>query len=257
MTIVPLFQAQAALTDRIAAAMRAGAFRFDRQPIVDLRGASAPRFYELLARFELNMPIPEIIETLETSGLIMDLDISAARFAARMLDHDRSLDGAGLSVNVSGRSIAEPAYADALIAILANAQFARDRLVLEVTESSEITDLGAANTAIQAVRRLGCKVWLDDFGTGFASLPYLQAIEVDGVKIDGRYLPVEEGARAERMFRGIVQFCAELGVETVAEMIETPAQAELAGRIGVTYGQGWHFGRPQRFAAASLERVQR
>jgi EAL domain-containing protein (putative c-di-GMP-specific phosphodiesterase class I) len=232
----------------VRAALKGRTYGFVRQPIVDL-AASRAAHDELFIRFDSPVPTYQLVSAAEAAGLIHDLDFAVVSAAVDGLNR-RIGPGAGFSINLSGQSIADARFQRRLFELLTFARFPPARLMFEVTESAEIEDLAAANAAIAAIRARGHQVCLDDFGAGFASLPYLQALEVDCVKIDGRYMKEACATpRAEAFFRGIARFCAELGVATVAEMIETEEQAQLARRLGVWGGQGYHFGAPKPLTA--------
>jgi EAL domain-containing protein (putative c-di-GMP-specific phosphodiesterase class I) len=120
-----------------------------------------------------------------------------------------------------------------------------DRLTFEVTDSSAFGDLYLANTAIQRIRQRGFDVCLDDFGAGGASLASLRALSVDSVKIDGQCVQeVAQSGRDSALVRHLSQLCEELGVATIAEMVETAQAAGALAGIGVKLGQGFYFGRP-------------
>ncbi|MEJ0064502.1 MAG: EAL domain-containing protein [Caulobacteraceae bacterium] len=116
-------------------------------------------------------------------------------------------------------------------------------MMFELTESATIDDLRLADKHIQKLRSHGCLVCLDDFGAGAASLAYLQQLSLDVVKIDGRYIrELEHGKREATFIRHLVQMCDELGVRTLAEMVETPQIEDAVRRAGVDYGQGYLYG---------------
>jgi len=93
------------------------------------------------------------------------------------------------------------------------------------------------------LRAEGCRVCLDDFGAGAASLAYLQQLRLDVVKIDGRYIrDLQHGGRESAFIRHLVTMCGELGVKTLAEMVETPQVEEAVRRAGVDFAQGWLYG---------------
>ncbi len=139
----------------------------------------------------------------------------------------------------------QPAFSKALAKITERNTRLRPRLLLEITETQKLADLPAANAAIQALRRLGHPVCLDDFGAGAASLDYLRQLDVDFVKFDGRYIKsLTAHSRDEVVLRHMVNLCRELRIETIAEMIEAPETAKLAQAIGVGLGQGWCFAKP-------------
>ena len=161
--------------------------------------------------------------------------------------------GISVAVNVSGLSIADSGFATLLIESAANVP--PGRLLVELTETAEIDDLGAAAARIAQLRSVGTPVCLDDFGAGSASFRYLRDLRVDMVKIDGAY--VQAAGRSARG-RAFVQSRRELATstkaETIAEMVETEAEAALMLELGVQYGQGWLFGKPVALAAAPLKK---
>ncbi|RZJ90865.1 MAG: EAL domain-containing protein, partial [Brevundimonas sp.] len=92
----------------------------------------------------------------------------------------------------------------------------------------------------------GVTVCIDDFGVGAASFTYLQRLSVDAVKIDGGFVRDLAGdPRARTMIRSMVELCQSMGLETIAEMVETEDAAAALQSLGVGYGQGWLFGRPE------------
>src|SRR3546814_8686804 len=136
----------------------------------------------------------------------------------------------------------------ALREILAPDPELRKQLIFEITESTQITNLVHAAAAVRQLRDDGHSVCLDDFGAGAASFPYLQALDVDYVKIDGAYvkaLQTKEYERDRAILKGMVWLCKELGIGTVAEMVEPEDQAGLLRDFGIDYGQGYLFGRPE------------
>jgi EAL domain-containing protein (putative c-di-GMP-specific phosphodiesterase class I) len=150
-----------------------------------------------------------------------------------------------IAANISAASLMQPAFQKALAALTDHDQRLRPRLLLELTETHCLTDLEAANRAIQGLRRLGHRVCLDDFGAGHASLDYVRRLEVDFIKFDGRYIrALTAGSRDEVILKHMVGLCRELRIETIAEMIETEETARLAEGIGVGLGQGWFFAKP-------------
>ena len=145
---------------------------------------------------------------------------------------------------LSGRSLGSDAFIGALQGLL-RSRSDQSRLLFEITETMEIADLPRAERIIQDFRRAGHKVCLDDFGAGAASFPYLQAFTIDFVKIDGAYIGrMLETVRDHAILKAMVGLCRNLSIATIAERIETEAQAERLARLGVRYGQGFLFGRP-------------
>jgi EAL domain-containing protein (putative c-di-GMP-specific phosphodiesterase class I) len=117
--------------------------------------------------------------------------------------------------------------------------------MFEITESAKIVDLDMANRFIQGLRRAGHKVCLDDFGAGSAALKYLHTLEIDVVKIDGQYIQSALAKRRYQAFlKAVVGLCHDLGVATIAEMVEDRKCVTMLQKCGVKLGQGYMFGRP-------------
>ncbi len=219
------------------------------QPIVDLR-TRRPHHFEALVRFQLpgsdSQSPYEAITFAEQAGLICDFDLA---MCAKVFEW---LDQAGLqghrykvAVNISGLSIGTPIFVSALHRLLEQYRGHRDSILFEVTESAKIQDLGKVNKALQSFRQAGHKVCLDDFGAGAAAFQYLRDLQVDMVKIDGAYvkgaLKTEKGMAFLKAMAGL---CSDLGIETVAEMVEEESYVPFLRDCGIDFGQGYLFGRP-------------
>ena len=180
----------------------------------------------------------------EEFDLIEELDRAVVEQTVRRLKADR-LGGERLAVNVSGMTITSPRFVAEVESLIRKDDRLRGRLLFEITESAAIDDLSLADRHIQRLRNLGSLVCLDDFGSGSASLTYLQRLSVDIVKIDGRYVrELVAGGRDAAVVSHVVKLCRELKVRTVAEMIETPEVEAAVRAAGVDFGQGWFYGRP-------------
>jgi EAL domain-containing protein (putative c-di-GMP-specific phosphodiesterase class I) len=149
-----------------------------------------------------------------------------------------------VAVNLSAVSLMRPGFPEALIKIAASTPTLRARMLLELTETHALEDLEKANRILQDLRALGHLISMDDFGAGAASLEYLRNLDVDFVKIDGRYVQsLTRGSRDEAILKHVVALCRQIGVNAIAEMVETTEVAELVADLGVSLGQGWLFGR--------------
>jgi EAL domain-containing protein (putative c-di-GMP-specific phosphodiesterase class I) len=230
--------------------------RFDLhyQPIVDLK-TGAVHHFEALARFKGSASPANAIRMAEEMALIDSFDIAVAEKALSRLRQQ----GAGLlkfAINVSGASLADDRYVQSLLRMTASRADERRRLIVEVTESAALSDVEAANRRLGALRAVGIKVCIDDFGAGAASYDYLRRLSVDTVKIDGTFVQgLEADPKARTLIGHLVELCRSLQVETIAEMIETQACADILKDIGVDLGQGWLFGKaeaePRTHLAAS------
>ncbi len=161
------------------------------------------------------------------------------------LDEPDAIDS--LSVNLSGQSVGDRAFHAWALALFAAAGAATcSRLCLEITETAAVTNLADAAIFIGHVRAVGVKVALDDFGAGASSFGYLKALPVDYLKIDGQFIrtllsnPLDEAA--VRCFADVARL---MGLETVAEFVESPEVLERLKEMGVDYAQGYLEHRPE------------
>lgn len=219
-------------------------FKLAYQPVVALADGRI-HHYEVLARFADDESPFGLIRLAEELDLIERFDmVMIETVIAKLLEKDFAQTE--LAVNISGQSLMNPTFIEALIRLLQTSPECIKRLMFEVTESAALTDLQLADRHIQALRKAGCPVCLDDFGAGAASFPYLKMLTVDAVKIDGQYVRDLTGSsRDHDLVRHLVALCKSLNVKTTAEMVETQDTADLLKTLGVDYGQGWQFGRPQ------------
>ncbi len=223
----------------LGAAIRDKAFRLAYQPVVQLTGLGVHHF-EVLVRFGAEeSPFPQI-RMAEEMDLIESLDFAILERSIEMLV---KTPGLKLAVNVSGRTIASSGYIERSVTLIRSLPDIKGRLMFELTESAAIDDLTLADRHLQALRGEGCEVCLDDFGAGSASLAYLQQLHMDVLKIDGRYIrDLQYGGRGATFVKHLVSMCHELGMKTLAEMVETSAVETEVRRAGVDYAQGWLYG---------------
>jgi len=223
-------------------------FNLAFQPIVDFKTGET-HHYEALVRFEGNKSPYEIITFGEDIGLAPEVDImicsKALNYLIYNMEHDKNM---ALAVNISGVSIQNEAFIKALRSKfephLKTLNIA-DRIMFEITESSQINDLDQVNYFVQELQQDGFKVWLDDFGAGSASFQYLQKLHVDGVKIDGQYVDqIIDSDRDGKLVKNLVSLCKDLDMKTIAERVETKEQAKFLQSINVDYGQGYLFAKP-------------
>jgi len=224
------------------------------QPIVSLE-TGEPHHYEILARFAENEDTFQMVSFAEDVGIIQELDLAIAESALELFTRflprpkDEAIRPVSLAVNISGRSLTSDIFIRMLMNLLKAHPGQEDRLLFEVTESANIENLEQTNNVIQEIRGLGYKICLDDFGAGAASFQYLQAFDVDFVKIDGSYVrDIDKNERECRMLRSISDLARSLNVGTVAEMVETEEERKTLQSIGITHGQGYLFDKPRPVA---------
>jgi EAL domain-containing protein (putative c-di-GMP-specific phosphodiesterase class I) len=123
------------------------------------------------------------------------------------------------------------------------------RICIEITETEAITNLADAAAFIERVRSMGIKVALDDFGAGASSFGYLKSLRVDFMKIDGRFIrDLVTDKLNDVMVRCFVDIAKVVGVQTVAEFVETSETLDRLRIIGVDYAQGFLLGKPEPLA---------
>ena len=234
----------------LGAAIREKRFRLVYQPVVRLKDGGL-HHYETLVRFgDEESPFP-LIRMAEEMELIEQLDLAILERAIGVLAQE---PGVRLAVNVSGRTIASEAFVQQARAMIARYPKTHGRLMFELTESAALDDLAQADRHLQALREVGCEICLDDFGAGAASLAYLQQLRLDVLKIDGRYIrDLQHGGREATFVKHLVKMCGELGVRTLAEMVETKDAEDAVRRAGVDLAQGWLYGAARDMAAIRAE----
>ena len=159
--------------------------------------------------------------------------------------------GTRVACNLSGLSLQSPQFREEMRKLLEKRPGMADRLVVEITETAEIEQEDEAIQMIELLREHNIPVCLDDFGAGAAAFRYLRAFKVDYGKVDGIYVANALQSERDRGFiAAMVDLARTVGAQVVAERIETDAEAARMLELGVRYGQGYRFGRPQRGLAA-------
>lgn len=215
------------------------------QPVVDAT-TRAIDHYECMLRLRrpnnVLLAASGFVPQVERSGLMRRLDRRALDMALAEL---ASCPQLRLAVNVSGHTTTDRAWLAALTAATRDQPDLAPRLTVEITETVALQDIDETARFVHRLRDLGCRVALDDFGAGYTSFRNLQALSVDGVKIDGSFVRGLAGNVASQLFvRTLLGLADGLGLRTVAECVETEADAEWLARRGVGLLQGWLFGKP-------------
>jgi EAL domain-containing protein (putative c-di-GMP-specific phosphodiesterase class I) len=222
------------------------------QPLVDLDSQSIVGF-EALVRWmhpEHGLLLPDqFIPLAEETGAIVPLGrwvLRTACLEALQWQRDStSGEPLSLSVNVSMRELASPDFVDAVAATLEQTSFPADRLQLELTESVLMEALEPIRGRINAVRALGITVCIDDFGTGYSSLGHLHRLPIDKIKIDRLFVRhLDEAPGNREILRTILVLARHLGLDVVAEGVESDAQLVTLRELACAYGQGFLFSKP-------------
>ncbi len=235
--------------ERLRAAIEGDRFVLHAQPI---RGLSAqePAHYELLLRLRDDdgglIPPSAFLSNAERFNMMGEIDRWVLGRAVRLLEtYRRAGHDLGLSVNLSGHTMNDVELPLELAELLARHPIAPGRLIIEVTETAAIVNIDRARELASALRALGCRFALDDFGAGFSSFYYLKHLVFDYLKIDGEF--IRQLARTptdQLVVRAVVDIARGLDTRTVAEFVGDAATVTLLRSLGIDYGQGYHLGRP-------------
>ena len=195
------------------------------------------------------LPPGEFIPIAEESALILQIGAWTLREACEQAARWRARFGdrapLPVSVNVSARQLAQPELPEIIRQALADTGLSAGDLAIEVTETALIEDSSVPAATLRELKTLGVKILLDDFGTGYSSLSHLQRFPIDALKIDRSFV-MHLGAGGDdcAIVRAIAAMARALGLEVVAEGVETAEQAAEAHALGCGSAQGYYFARP-------------
>ena len=223
------------------------------QPILDLATNEVSQ-YELLLRLRTEhgelLPPSSFLYVAERFGTILAIDLWVVQQAiALVADRARAGRPTTFHVNISAKSIGNAALIEAIDRALTDAAVDPARLVFELTETAAIGNIDNAKTFTNAVRSRGCRLALDDFGSGFGSFYYLKHLPFDYFKIDGDFIRGFAANTTDQLVvEAIVGIAKGLGKKTVAEFVTDRAMTDRLRRSGIDYAQGYHIGEPRPVA---------
>jgi diguanylate cyclase (GGDEF)-like protein len=238
----------------LRAALQRGEIGLHYQPVYSLDGTTLVGV-EALMRWHHpqrgTVAPTEFIPVAEQSGLINTLGAWALDEACRQLREWRDTVGgdvAGdlrLSVNLSARQLADSSLPTVVAQALERHRIEPYRLMLEITESTMVTDMATTVDRLRELKELGVLLAIDDFGTGYSSLAYLQQFPIDQIKIDKTFVDRIGSPEGQALAEGIINMARALTLEPIAEGIEDAGQLLALDRLGCRLGQGYHFARPE------------
>ncbi|WP_371224658.1 EAL domain-containing protein [Roseovarius sp. 2305UL8-3] len=229
-----------------------GQFSLVYQPIVRLLDGGIVGF-EALMRWTHpqfgDVPPDRFIDVAETTGSIKLITEFAVVEACATLQRLRALDGAPeqlfASVNVSGQDIGRHGFVEFLAFLLDANNIEPKHVKLEVTETALIPDFDIADKNFKQLRALGCGISIDDFGTGYSNLAYLKSLPITSLKIDRAFVAdAHDNPVSRSIVKMLVTLGQDLGVDIIAEGLETDGDVETLRRLGCRFAQGYYFCKP-------------
>jgi predicted signal transduction protein with EAL and GGDEF domain len=233
-------------------AMDGEEFRVHYQPVVSLRDCRIIGFEALLRwqrpGFGLLMP-REFVPIAEETGLILISGLWVLREACRQMRawnlQFPSDPAFSVAVNISGKQFAQPDLVSEVDRILRETCLDPHCLKLELTESVTMREVERAARIFGELKTLGVGLSMDDFGTGYSSLSYLRRFPLDTLKIDRSFVSeMEDTSESRAIVQMILSLGRSLGMEMVAEGVETAEQVSLLRSLGCEYAQGYFFSKP-------------
>ena len=241
-------RADMAMGERVQRALKEDRLVFAYQPVVPsgAYGSGGVDYYECLLRMidEDGQPVAaaHFIPVIERLGFVRIIDRYVLERAVK-----EAADNPGycLGLNISGVTATDRSWLRAATRLLRDRPDVARQLVVEITETAAMGDIEECARFVEALRALGCRVAIDDFGVGFTSLRHLQMLAVDTVKIDGSFVhDLADKVENQVFLRHLVGLAHGLGFTTVAEGVESEREAAILRREGVRLLQGYYFARP-------------
>ena len=246
------------LESELRTAIDESQFRLHFQPIVDLHTGEAMRM-EALLRWQhpqrgLLAP-PEFMSVAEETGQVIAIGQWVIAEACRQVRRWQDTLGRPapvICVNLSARQFLHPSLAEDIERTITQSGIDGQLLEFEITESAAMEDPEGAVTTLRKLKALDVLIALDDFGTGYSGLSYLTQFPIDTLKIDQTFVAeISDSPEALAIVRTILAFSKSLGLQTIAEGIETPVQERTLQEMGCQLGQGYLYARPAPAARAA------
>lgn len=233
------------LSERVKHAFKHDGFRLAYQPVIEAATGQI-LFYEALVRMfdEKGAPISaaQFVPAIEQLGMAFELDKRVLDLAVADMEAYPELY---LAINVSGLTAAQADWPDHVRKILGKRHEVAKRLVIEITETAAIVDVGETRRFVESMRELGGRVALDDFGAGSTSIRHLRTLSLSIMKIDKDLLHnLITNAEQQHLVRMLIELARGLGLKTVAEGVESEDIADWLRREKVDMMQGYYFGKP-------------
>ncbi|MBD3669955.1 MAG: EAL domain-containing protein [Gammaproteobacteria bacterium] len=223
------------------------------QPIIPIGDNEQPMMYEFLIRLQEEdgtvVPPMAFIPAAERYNLASALDRWVVGKAIEFLSDNSNnpvLSNSLFTINLSAQSLSDQQSLDYVLHCLQKYDTQPSQICFEITETAAIANLSSAMEFISVLRHMGCRFALDDFGSGLSSYGYLKNLNVDFIKIDGNFIRnIDEDNLNQAFVTSISQIAGIMGIQTIAEFVETEAAADFLKETGINYMQGHWLGKPR------------
>ena len=193
------------------------------------------------------IPPDKFIQIAEACGLIHELgDWILMKCMSLMKQwYDSGINVPLISINVSSHQIGTNGFADKVIELLNQFKIPAASIELELTETAILKNKEVTTRNLEQLRKIGCKIALDDFGTGYSSLAWLQYCSVDSIKIDRSFVTdLSEHTTHKAIIASVVELCNRLGINSIAEGVETDLELDEIRKLKCDIVQGYYFSPP-------------
>lgn len=242
-----------AIVGRLRSALEQGRYQIFAQPIASLLTPESIHRYEMLLRIidekgRLVLPA-HFMSSATRYQLLPQIDRSVV---VNVLNHLRAASARPgfkplhVSINLSGPTISDDTFLDWMLMQLDEGGVSGEWLTFELTETAAVSNMEQAQLLMSKLVARGCRFALDDFGTGLSSLTHLKNLQFSSLKIDGSFIrDILHNDRSQSLVRAVAQLASAMGMETIAEYVETPEICMRLIELEVQYGQGYAIGKPR------------
>jgi len=216
------------------------------QPIISVDGRSVLA-YEVLTRIvtaDRVIPAAEFIDVAESMGAISRLNLMLMEQAFRMAN-EHKYQGT-LFLNLSPKALIVNDFLPGVRSLMKSHGFDSSRIVFEITERDTVKNTRMVERVVKELRQEGFRFAIDDFGSGYSSFQYIRLFDVAYLKVDGEFIRNLGGARGteKAIVKNIASLALALGIQTIAEYVETEAIMEHVRSSGIQYAQGYYINHP-------------
>lgn len=237
--------------EKILKALKGNRFEPWFQPILDIK-ENCVSHYEVLARMieeDGSVTLPGLfVDVAEWFGLITSIDrIIIEKAFGHQAQFGKNIK---LSINLSGKELGDDELLAFLRSKISETGVDPRWIIFEITETAAISSIETAVKFVKALKSIGCKFALDDFGVGFTSFTYLKKLMVDYIKIDGAFIRrLHENADDQVFVKAIIDVARGLNIKSIAEFVEQEGALDFLKRHGADYAQGYFIGKPAPISA--------